>query len=152
MAVKFPRQIIIDLSIHLVVTSFLALLVYGLTKDLFYIWICISGGILLDIDHFLDHFIYFKFKFDLNNFFACRYLDSGKTYLIFHSWELAFVIFILAVKTGSLPVYVFFLNMVLHLLIDNMQRDNLLVYFILYRIAKKFNSNVLLPEYKGRIK
>ncbi|TBR18087.1 hypothetical protein EPO66_01685 [bacterium] len=152
MAVKVPKRIVIDLSLHLAATSFLALLVYSLTKDLRYIWICILGGILLDIDHFVDYFIYFKFKFNLDNFFDCRYLESGKTYLIFHSWELVLLNFILAVKTGSVPVYVFFLSMVIHLLIDNMQRDNLLAYFLLYRIARKFNSDILLPEYKGRMK
>ncbi len=152
MAVKILKRIIIDLSLHLAATLVLALLIYSLTKDLRYIWICISGGIFLDIDHFLDYFIYFKLKFSLDNFFSCRYLDSGKTYLIFHSWELVFLMFILAVKTGSVPVYVFFLSMVIHLLIDNMQRDNLLVYFLLYRMARKFNSDILLPEYKGRMK
>ena len=102
----------------------------------------------MDLDHVIDYFIYFKFWFNLNDFFNCRYLESGKTYLIFHSWEIVFLVLVLAVKTGSTAVYVFFLSQVVHLLIDNMQRDNLLVYFLSYKIARKFNSDILLPEYK----
>lgn len=142
------RKNIIDISIHLSITSLLSFAVYIFSSDIFYAALCFAGGIFIDLDHLLDYFLFYKRSLHLKDFFASAYLMSGKIYLIFHSWELCILIFSIAIYLNSAAFLVFSLSMAVHLFIDNIQRQNPLAYFLSYRIWVKFDSRKIMPEYK----
>ncbi len=85
------------------------------------------------------------------DFFNCTYLKSRKAYLFLHSWELIFIVLILAVYFKSQVLWLSFLSLSLHLAIDNVQRKNLFAYFLLYRIYNKFDAVIIFPEHEGKL-
>lgn len=151
---KLPHKthLIIDLSLHVLSTIILSVLIYLTTGNLFYIVILVLAGIFIDLDHCIDYFLFFKARFNLKDFFNCSYLKSGKVYIFLHSWEINFIIFIIALVVDSYGLFLLFAGLSLHLAIDNLQRENFLCYFITYRILKRFNLYVIMPERKYLLK
>lgn len=145
---RILRRTVLDLAAHLVFTLGLAALIYAMTKNIFYAAMFISGGILIDIDHLVDYFLYFRKAFRLGDFLGLEYLRSGKIYLFMHSWEVVFIIAASGVLFKSQALVILSLGLLLHLIIDNAQRKNFLVYFLIYRFRKKFDLRVLLPEHR----
>lgn len=143
-----PR-VVKDLSIHFVVTSVCALLVYLMTKNMRYAVIFIATGLLVDLDHLIDYGLFFKHRFNLRAFLNCLYLKSGRIYLFMHSWELVCLILATSVFSGSLSLFVLTLSLALHMAIDNLQRKDPMFYFFVYRAAKRFEAETLLPEYRN---
>lgn len=143
------HRVILDILSHLIFTSALGFWVYSNTSNLTFALYFFAGGILLDLDHFIDYFIYFKAKFRLLDFLNCRYLKSRKTYLFFHSWELVLISLALSIFWGSAGLFLFSSGLVFHLVIDNVQRKNLLFYLLSYRFYKRFDASSILPEHKG---
>lgn len=145
----FPKikRIFLDLTVHVIITCALALAVYSTNKNLFYVFLSVMGGIFIDLDHFVDHFLYHKNIFNIKDFFACTHLKAGKMYIPLHSWELMIALgatgFIF--KSGALLVLC--LAMSLHLLADTCWRKNKFSYFLAYRIFHKFNAKILLSEF-----
>lgn len=144
------RRIFIDILIHLTLTFILSALVLLKTNNAIYACTFLLSGILIDLDHLVDYFIFFKSRFNLVDFFNCTYLKSKKAYLFLHSWELVFIVLTLAAYFKSQVLWLFFLSLSLHLTIDNVQRKNLFAYFLLYRIYKKFDAVIIFPENKGK--
>ncbi|MBM3246427.1 MAG: hypothetical protein FJZ13_03750 [Candidatus Omnitrophica bacterium] len=134
------------MSMHIGVSILLSLWAYQKAANLFYPFMIILGGNFIDLDHFVDYFIFFKNRFKLKEFLRGAYLRSGKVYLLLHSWEMGFVLFLLSLSLGSRPLMLFSLSLSLHLAIDNAQRKNPLVYFLIYRFSKGFDALVLFPE------
>ena len=145
---NIKRRVARDLSAHFISTLLVAVLIYRISNNLFYAGIFIFGGILIDLDHFVDCYICFKKRIKLTDIFGCRSLQSGKVYIFLHSWELIIVILIIALIIKSYGFFIFFLSLSLHLFIDNIQRKNHLFYFLIYRFYKEFKVDVLLPEFK----
>jgi len=145
------RRSLIDILLHVVSTILLSTWVYQKTENLFYVAILILAGIFLDLDHFIDYFIFFKNKFDLRALLESSYLRSGKSYLLFHSWEINFILLIFGLGLKSYPLDMFVLGSSMHLAIDNIQRKNRLFYFFIYRLYKGFDVFILLPEFKDKI-
>jgi hypothetical protein len=141
------RGICFDIAAHLFTTCALAAGVYACSGSLFYVILVFCSGVLVDLDHVVDSFIYDKKKFDVKGFLCCAYLRSGKTYIVLHSWELVIVIFIIGVVFSFTGAVVFSAGFAAHLFIDNLQRKNRLFYFLLYRVAHNFDARVLHPEY-----
>ncbi|MDP1853245.1 MAG: hypothetical protein Q8L26_03445 [Candidatus Omnitrophota bacterium] len=146
---KIKRRTAIDLSIHFISTGLFAAIIYKISANFIYVGIFMVGGILIDLDHFIDHFIHFKNRFRLSDFLGSTYLKSGKVYLFLHSWELNLVILLAALVIKSYGLFILFLSLSIHLCIDNIQRRNRLTYFLIYRYYKEFDRDILLPELKG---
>lgn len=144
-----PRKIVIDLSLHLLSTLLFAALIYRINNSLLYAGIVVLGGVFIDLDHLLDYFFFFKNEFVLSKFLKGLYLKSGKIYLLLHSWELNFIILMLALSFKSSGLFIFFLSLSVHLAIDNVQRKNPCAYFLIYRFFKNFDVNIILPEEKA---
>lgn len=140
------KTIFFDLFLHFSVVSILAISIYYRSLNLSYVFACICGGALIDADHFFDYFMFFKNKFEFKDFITCAYLRSGKVYVFLHSWELNLFLFILAGVIKSKWLFIFSLSLFLHLFVDNLQRKNRLFYFLSYRIIKKFDTKILLPN------
>lgn len=143
---KKIHQITIDIITHFVLTMTISAWIYLQTKIPVSAGIFILGGIFIDLDHLIDYFLFTKNKFILSDFLNIRYVKSGKVYLFLHSWELIFGILALVAIFNSHGLYILFLGMSLHLLIDNVQRKNPLAYFLIYRFIQKFNATIILPE------
>jgi len=135
-----------DITAHFLTTLILLLIVYLKTNNLSYVMLVIGGGFLVDLDHLVDHFIYFKRRFILRDFLTCSALKSGRVYLFLHSWEIVFAILIVGLALDNKDLQLLALSLAVHLAIDNAQRKNPLFYFLSYRIIKKFEVPVLLTE------
>jgi hypothetical protein len=140
------RRIILEICVHLAFTIIFSLIIYLKSGNLGYIIIFILGGILIDVDHLVDYSVFFKKRFNLKDFLNATFLESGKIYLILHSWEINLIVFLLGLAIKSNGLLLLALSLTIHLSIDNLQRKNLLIYFFIYRIIKKFDAKVLIPE------
>jgi hypothetical protein len=129
---------VIDLTIHLVLSVALAVYFYWLTGGWVWPILAIIGGILIDTDHFIDYFLYCGPTLDLLGFFTHRHLASGKIYVVLHSWELVFLMWL-----GSLAVLwitPLVAGMTVHLLVDTFsrRRKSILFYSLIYRAFHGF--------------
>lgn len=143
------RRTFIDISIHLVTTILLSVLIYLKMGSIFYVFCVILGGIFIDLDHLIDHFMFFKNKFTFRDFFRHTHLKSKKAYVLFHSWELNLILFIAGLLLNSQALIILVLAASMHLAVDNIQRKNKLFYFLLYRLHNKFDATLLVPEHNG---
>lgn len=140
------RRVIMDLCAHVLLTGILSVAIYQGTRNGLYVAFFVLGGILIDLDHFIDYFIFYKLNFKFGDFFGCAYLVSGKVYVFFHSWELAVLIFVMSIIVPSSLLLFLSLGLTVHLAIDNLQRQNRLFCFLFYRVMKRFDAHILLPE------
>jgi hypothetical protein len=137
------RSTVIDLTAHVVFTLLLSWFFYYFTERWTWAVITVFGGILIDIDHFIDYFLHFGWKFNLEDFFESRQLASGKVFLFFHSWELVLLIWTLSVLfSWMIPLAA---GMTLHLLIDCLysHRRDILFLSLIYRWRNRFRTDKL---------
>ena len=136
---RAPRRksIYIDLMAHVVLTLTLACFFYARTGRLTWFFLCIVGGILIDIDHLVDHFSFFGARFKIKDFIRQESFRSGKAYVPFHSWELAgllwlssfWIAWMIPVATGITG----------HLVIDQVvHREDPFFYFLIHRWRCRF--------------
>lgn len=140
------RRNLIDIFIHVLLAIIFAFIIYFVSGIFRYSAIFFLGGIFIDLDHLIDYYIFFKNKFKIKYFINSVFLKSGKAYLLLHSWEINFIVFIIGMAVRSMELMVFSLSLSLHLIVDNLQRENALAYFLIYRALKKFDISVIFPE------
>ena len=147
-----PKEAIIrnvlDILIHLIITIAISLYAYFKFDCISCVVFSFLGGILVDMDHFIDYFLYYR-RFNLKSFFSLEFVKSGKVYVLFHSWELTLLFLLAGTVTQSKPVLFFAISLAAHLLIDHVQKSNALFYFLTYRIIKKFDITAIFPEWKA---
>ncbi|NTW13967.1 MAG: hypothetical protein HGA31_02975 [Candidatus Moranbacteria bacterium] len=116
----------------------------------------VAGGVLIDLDHFIDYFLAFGFSFNPDYFtHGYQFLQSGKIYVLFHGWEYAIILLIglFFVKRKPVLQSVFLalaLGMLLHLCFDMFANEGLMFksYSVLYRIHNDFENEALVtPEH-----
>lgn len=142
--INFYRKL--DLAIHFLIAVIFSSLIYLKSGRISYVAAFLMGSIFIDLDHFIDYFLFYKNKFRVSDFFGCAYLNSRKVYVIFHSWEINAAVFILGLFFNSMLVLMLAFGLSAHLIVDNLFRKNKLYCLLLYRIMKKFDIKVLLPE------
>jgi len=145
------RRTIIDLSVHFLTTMILAAIIVRVSSSFLYGFVCILGGIFVDLDHLIDYFLSTRKRLALKEFVTHKYLASGKIYLFLHSWEINLIILIMAISLDSALLWVLFLSLTTHLFIDSLQRENSLFYFLSYRLSKGFNFGAMLPKTRERM-
>lgn len=98
-------------------------------------------GFFMDIDHFLDYWIYKDFvDFNLISFFKLDYFRSnGFGLVIFHGWEYILISYLLFRRKGWNVFGVFWLAMLPHLAWDSISIRNFAFYSFLYRIITGFS-------------
>ena len=135
-----------DLSAHFILALALAGFFYWLTGGWIWPFLAIIGGIFIDMDHFIDYFLYFGLKFDPGDFFARRYLASGKSYIIFHSLEIIMLMWVFSPMILWITPIV--TGMTVHLLTDYLfsYRSNPLSLSLLYRWHHKFDLDKTSPD------
>ncbi len=140
----------IDIVLHLffsILAGFLVWKLYGSSRrDLAISLACaFTAGVLIDLDHFIDNFIYFGWNFNFDFFVKGEYfIDSGKYYILFHGFE--YILILLAVfkffaKTKKMKMVILSIGlaMFIHLLVDSFFLSIPLInYSILNRIFTGF--------------
>lgn len=144
----------IDISLHVAVSAILGFIIWrvfglhdrkSLLMSLFFAFL---GGVLIDVDHFLDHFLAFGFNFNYDYFINGEYfLRTGNTYIIFHAFEYVIITGLFGIllknRESKMIFYGLALGMLSHLLIDIFLFPNPIKgYFILYRIMNGFNVDM----------
>lgn len=144
----------IDIGFHVIVSLALGYFIWRLfgLRDkknlLISLFFTFLGGVLIDVDHFLDHFLAFGFNFNYDHFINGEYfVRTGNTYIIFHGFEYVILFAILAVffknKKIKMIMIALTLGMFSHLLIDTFLFPNpIMGYFILYRLLHGFNVDM----------
>ncbi|MBU2103042.1 MAG: hypothetical protein ABH865_07230 [Candidatus Omnitrophota bacterium] len=134
-----------DIGVHLLITAIFASFVYLKFNNLWYVAGVAAAGILIDIDHCVDYFLVLR-TFTFRDFFGSTYVRSGRIYLILHSWELIAGFVAFALLSQNTPFLLVSVSLAFHLFIDNIQRRNPFCYLLSYRIVKRFDARVLIPE------
>lgn len=118
------------------------------------IWVFVAAvlvGIFVDVDHFLDYFIYkrsisLQFREALS---GVSFKKSQKAYIIFHGYEYLLIFLIIALIVGSRsPAYYFLIAISLSLLLHygfdvRHNRTKWQAYSIIYRAMRNFNISAL---------
>lgn len=63
-----------DIAVHVACTVFIGILLFVYTKNPFYAGIFLLGGFILDVDHLVDYFFYYKNGFSLGKFLSSSYV------------------------------------------------------------------------------
>lgn len=144
----------IDIGFHVITSLILGYIVwriFGLNDRkslLISLVFTFLGGVLIDIDHFLDYFLSFGFNFNYDYFVKGEYfLRSHKAYIVFHAVEYVIVSGLFAIFIRDRRKKMIFaglaLGMLSHLLVDIFLFPNPIKgYFILYRLLHGFNIDM----------
>jgi len=135
-----------DIAVHLIMTGILVWFFYKATGNWIWPALSVAGGILIDVDHFLDYFFHYGFKFRPRYFLCNTYLESGKIYIVFHSWEIVFILFGLSYIVQWL--YPLAVGMAVHILWDQLTFGQVepLFYFLSYRWYHGFDLEKISPR------
>lgn len=116
----------------------------------------ILGGILMDLDHFIDYFIAFGFSlFNLEHFTDGAYgTQSGRLFYFFHGWEYVVMLLIIGIcAQKKVRLRSFFLamglSMLFHLMLDVTINKGMTFasYSITYRAVHHFRlEDIITPE------
>ncbi len=144
----------IDISFHVIFSLLLGYFVWRLfdlhdrKSLLISLLFTFLGGVLIDVDHFIDNFLSFGLNFNYDYFIKGEYfLKSSKAYIVFHGFEyvILFGVLALLVKTRirKMVLIAIALGMLFHLLIDIFLFPNPIKgYFIIYRLLHGFNVDM----------
>ncbi len=136
-------------SAHIVTSSVLAAALYAHSHSLPESAMCLAGGVLIDLDHILDFYLFSGERFSVRRFFSwCHSAHWPKLTIFFHSYELYALLFAAAWYLDSAILRGLVWGTGLHLLLD--QLDNVRkyrlspwIYLLGYRIAVKFRGEKL---------
>ncbi|HBG62478.1 MAG: hypothetical protein A2Y03_07765 [Omnitrophica WOR_2 bacterium GWF2_38_59] len=126
---------------HVIISSGVALIIYGWLHSWLCAFSCLITGVLIDIDHAFDYFFTHKriplnFK-ELDNF--CQYDIYGKISLIFHSYELVIALWIVYSFFNIEALLGIAVGATVHLLCDLIANPfKFRSYLLLYRHYHKY--------------
>lgn len=112
---------------------------------------CLLSGILLDVDHLLDFYLFTHERFSFKAFQSwCEEVRWEKIYLILHSYELYLLLVLAACVYTSEVLIGVLLGMGLHLLMDQLGNTVLdkWFYFLIFRYRAGFAKSALLAGSK----
>lgn len=143
------------LSIHLLLSLSAGVIVWRVWKKPFLSFFgAIFGGLLIDLDHFIDYFLAFGWSFDFFYFIkGFEFLKTDKMYILFHGWEYVLVFFVallvLKNKTAKSLCLALALALFFHLVSDVfMDKVSPKSYFIILRAEKNFDlEKIVTPEH-----
>ncbi|MBU0570210.1 hypothetical protein KKB40_05560 [Patescibacteria group bacterium] len=97
-------------------------------------------AILIDVDHLVDYFAFYGFKFNLADFLRGKYFEvTQRAYVPFHAWEWVILLGMIAKNRGwkSYVTAVFF-GLIPHLIYDSITQSSVSFYFIIARYLNNF--------------
>mgnify|MGYP005629655007 FL=1 len=127
---------------HITISLFFSAFLYTISKS----WIIFSSslisGVLIDIDHILDYFMAYGINIRIKQFFeVCHNLKIPRVRLIFHSWELLFLLSICAFVMRCNPWIIgTIVGFTQHIVLDQVfNKPHKLTYFFFWRLKKDFS-------------
>jgi len=133
----------VKLKQHITISLFFSASLYTISNS----WIIFStsliSGVLIDIDHILDYFMAYGINIRIKQFFeVCHNLKIPRMRLIFHSWELLFLLSICVFLVGWNPWIVgTIVGFTQHIVLDQVfNKPNKWTYFFFWRLKKGFSS------------
>ena len=110
-------------------------------------------GVLIDVDHILDHFLNYGFRFRIKTFYYCCTRNKyGRLSLILHSYELVILLWalIFTLRLGSIWTAAA-IGMTQHLILDhirNIARGKVgwQPYFFLFRLKNRFMTDRIMKK------
>ncbi len=140
-------------SAHFYSSCLLGGIVYTFSQSLVITVVASLSTILVDIDHALDFLIFSAEKFSIKNLFVwCEQAKWERVTLIFHSYELYFLLGVIAYYFPSDILKGLMLGLGMHFLLDqiwncHLRKDYHLTpwfYFLTYLIFAGFHKDNLL--------
>lgn len=129
--------------------------IYALTRSIAMAAGSILGGVIIDLDHFIEYFIHRGIRIDLRDMFYVSYHNLfARLYLLFHSYEVLLIAWILAVCfIRSNLLMGFAIGFTGHMILDRIFNPaRPLGYFFTFRAIKKFEAErIQLPGTKGKL-
>lgn len=146
-------NLFLHLSAHVLTGVVAGYIVWRVWKNPFLAFLpSFAGGVLIDLDHFIDYFLAFGWQFRLEYFIkGYQFLASDKIYILFHGWEYAVLLAAIAwfikfnIKLKAAVVALAF-GMFFHLSIDAIANEGaqLKTYSIIYRAKNNFDLRQLV--------
>lgn len=136
---------------HLYISSGISFLLYLYFQSVAGAIGFIIGGVLIDLDHFLEFFRFSGKKFTFKNFIEFfDLLEYKKAYVFFHSYEILLIAgAVIAYYSESFIFYGLILGMVIHMLLDIIGNPVYFKgYFLLYRIFTGFERGKFIDVEK----
>lgn len=105
----------------------------------------LAGGFFVDLDHGIEYFMAYGFKFDLSSFFSGHmFADLNKIFVIGHAWEWVPLLGLWASFTKNVRLKYFLIGLgvglLTHLVFDQYSNHiNALGYSIIYRFLVGFD-------------
>lgn len=129
------------------------------TKSVYAGITCFASGVLVDFDHVIEYVIHHKWNnLNFRNiYYMSEQTGKGeneegfkKLYLVFHIGEIALFLWAAAIYTGNIYLLAVALGYSGHLVMDSMANTMRPAgYFILYRVAKGFDTERLMKRGSG---
>ena len=132
--------------VHILTGFIIGIIFYKRFKDIKLFISAVSVSLLLDLDHYIDLFLYTlrqnivitPLMIFTENYFA----KSEKVYVIFHSYEIVILLLLLSLFRNKIKKYLLLLasSVLIHILIDQLTyRPFILEYFFVYRLINGFS-------------
>jgi hypothetical protein len=136
-------------SVHVSTSAMLAAALYAYSRSVPEAASCLMSGVLIDLDHVVDFYLFSGERFSLANFFSW-YAESRwqRITLIFHSYELFGILCAIAYYLDSAVLRGIVWGAGLHLLLDQLGNPRTFrlspwFYLLGYRIAMGFRRDKL---------
>ena len=128
---------------HITISLFFSAFLYAISKSWIIFGSSLISGVLIDLDHILDYFMAYGINIRIKQFFeVCHNLKIPRVRLIFHSWELLFLLSICVFLVGWNPWIVgTIVGFTQHIVLDQVfNKPNKWTYFFFWRLKKGFSS------------
>jgi len=132
--------LLVDEIIHGLVAIPFSLFLYSKTKSVKLSLIVVLLVYAIDVDHLVDYWSYYGFKFSFVEFVSLKYFVlKGTAYVPFHAWEWLLILIYFVRKYGWKTYYASFaLGLLAHLIWDVKTVGDPVFYSITYRILTRF--------------
>ena len=136
-------------SVHVYSSALLTAAVYAYSRSVPEAASCLVSGVLIDLDHVVDFYLFSEERFTLLNFFSwCNDTRWQRIVLVLHSYELFGLLCVVSYYLDSAVLRGILWGAGLHLLLDqigNTRTYGLSPWFYLmgYRFAKGFRRDKL---------
>lgn len=110
---------------------------------------CLLSGIFIDIDHIYDYLIEFGWPFRVKDFIDAVYKAKfNRMTLFLHSWELMFLILVIALYTNWNPLITgVLIGFGHHIILDKLYTGgHLKNYLFMWRWKRNFELELIFPR------
>ncbi len=132
---------------HITASIIISAFLFAISKSWIIFTSSLISGVLIDIDHVFDYFWEFRKRLVAKEFFSAHYNRTASFgSLIFHSWELLFLLNIYAFFIcGNSWIIGITIGFTQHVVLDQIfNKPNRWGYFFFWRLKNNFSLKKLL--------